>query len=248
VPTIPVASTNGNGTPPGPTLEGARAKLKIEGGGEIPCWFNPKDYSVSKANEWTIKPVVGAGLPTAQFGGGQARELSLDLLFDASDSPDRSVADVTDELFRAMEVRPELAAKSGKNSGRPPYVTFVWGKTVSFTAVAKSLSVQYLLFRWDGTPIRAQAKLTLVQVEPARDATSRSSPNATKPAPQNPTTMGIGGLRTHVMRDGDTLQSIAYDAYGDATRWRAIAQANGIDDPMRLPARGATLAIPRVDG
>jgi nucleoid-associated protein YgaU len=49
------------------------------------------------------------------------------------------------------------------------------------------------------------------------------------------------------VRDGDSLPSIAYEAYGDATRWRVIAEANGIDDPMRL-RRGSELTIPRIDG
>jgi nucleoid-associated protein YgaU len=40
------------------------------------------------------------------------------------------------------------------------------------------------------------------------------------------------------------LQSIAYQAYGDATRWRPIAEANGIDNPLRL-RRGSELTIPR---
>ena len=50
----------------------------------------------------------------------------------------------------------------------------------------------------------------------------------------------------HTVRDGDSLQSIAYSMYGDPTRWRAIAEANGIDDPLALP-RGRTLTVPRVE-
>ena len=48
------------------------------------------------------------------------------------------------------------------------------------------------------------------------------------------------------MRDGDSLPSIAYDAYGDPTRWRPIAEANGIDNPMHL-RRGTELTIPTLD-
>jgi nucleoid-associated protein YgaU len=51
----------------------------------------------------------------------------------------------------------------------------------------------------------------------------------------------------HVVRDGDSLQSIAYAMYGDPTRWRSIAEANGIDDPLAL-RRGSTLSIPRANG
>ena len=51
----------------------------------------------------------------------------------------------------------------------------------------------------------------------------------------------------HRVRDGDSLPSIAYDAYGDPTQWRTIAEANDIDDPLRL-RRGSELSIPRLDG
>ena len=42
------------------------------------------------------------------------------------------------------------------------------------------------------------------------------------------------------------LAVIAYAAYGDPTRWRLIAEANGIDDPLRL-RRGTPLTIPRLE-
>jgi len=117
-------------------------------------------------------------------------------------------------------------------------VTFGWGQVLSFTAVAVNLSVHYTLFRVDGSPIRATAQLTLRQVAPM--VTSSPSGNTDR---QNPTATGIAGMRTHVVRDGDSLQSIAYATYGDATAWRTIAEANGIDDPVRL-RRGATLSLP----
>src|SRR4051812_27197809 len=129
-----LSSTASNGASPQPAPGLQRASLKIEGGSEVPCWFNPKEYTISKANDWKVKPVVGAGLPTAQFGGGQARELAVELLFDASDNPSRSVKDVCNALFEAMEVRPDTAANAEKNSGRPPIVTFSWGETRPFAA------------------------------------------------------------------------------------------------------------------
>ncbi len=246
MPTVPATGASGV-TGSGRVPELRKAKLEIEGGGEITCWFNPKDYTVSKSNEWTVKPVVGQPLPTVQFGGGQARELSLDLLFDATDYPARTVAGVCTELFRMMEVRAGGTAGASKNTKRPPKVKFTWGETVSFEAVAKQLSVQYLLFRSDGSPIRAQAKLSLVQVGPDRNEGRPPKKGELDPPPQNPTTRGIAGLRTHVLRDGDSLQSIAYAHYGDATAWRRIAEVNAIGDAMRLPPRGTTLAIPRIE-
>jgi Contractile injection system tube protein/LysM domain len=227
-----------------PPLTGfEKASLEIEGtSSPIDCWFNPKEYTIQKQNQWKVDPVVGTALPTAQFGGGQPRKLSLDLLFDATDSDSLDVTDVTQQLFKAMEVQSALGSGTGKNSGRPPMITFVWGSTVSFKAVADSLSVQYTLFRSDGTPVRAQAKLSLIQADKAMDKSSGKGHSK----PQNPTTRARPGLGSHTVRDGDSLASIAFQHYRDPTRWRAIAEENGIDDPLHLK-RGSVLSIPRIE-
>ncbi len=50
----------------------------------------------------------------------------------------------------------------------------------------------------------------------------------------------------HRVVAGDSLQSLAWREYGNATAWRAIAEANGIDDPSRLPA-GTELVLPAAE-
>jgi hypothetical protein len=214
----------------------AKAYLQIEGGDRIECWFNPTEYTVSKANTWKVDPVVGESTPPAQFGGGNPQKISLDLLFDDTEATDGDVRSKTDALFAAMEV--DRSTATGKNSARPPMITFGWGTVTLFKAVADSLSVQYMLFRPDGTPIRAQVKLSLIQ---AQTAVGKAKPQGKRKT--NPTTRAIEGYRTHVMIEGETLHSVAHRMYGDATRWRTIAEANGIDDPMHV-RRGTVLDIP----
>jgi len=97
------------------------------------------------------------------------------------------------------------------------------------------------LFRPNGEPIRADVKLQLKQAEPASTASSSSANQG-----QNPTTRAMAGHGVHTVQDGDSLPSIAYRAYGDATRWRAIAEANDVDDPLRL-RRGTPLMLPRLE-
>ena len=103
------------------------------------------------------------------------------------------------------------------------------------------MRIQHILFHPNGEPIRATVDLELAQAEKASTASSSGAGQ-----PQNPTTRALRGLRVRRVRDGDSLPAIAYEAYGDPTRWRAIAQANHIDDPLRL-RRGTELAIPRID-
>ena len=48
--------------------------------------------------------------------------------------------------------------------------------------------------------------------------------------------------KTYVVKAGDTLIEIAMRVYGDSSKWRLIAQKNGIKDPRKLPA-GKKLVI-----
>lgn len=212
-----------------------KAKLEVEGGTPLECWFNPTQYSIQKANTWTTRPAVGTSLPPAQFGGGNARELSVELLFDAG--PDGDISPATDKLFQMMEVEPGLATAT-PSQARPPTLKLSWGTFLSFTAVCKQLNVQFTLFRPDGTPTRATATLSLVQVEK-----DQRSGRGTPARRQNPTSHSDHRVRSHLVREGDTLHSIAYVHYGDPTRWQLIAERNGIDDPLRL-RRGDSLTIP----
>lgn len=218
-----------------PTVQ--RAELEIQGQGRVPCLFNPQSYTISKENAYAIRTVPGASLGRPQFTGGRPRALSLELLLDVTLSrPARpSVRPITDQLFKMMEIAPG----GGKGTGSaPPTVTFRWGAVETFKAVPTRLEVQYVLFKPDGEPARAWVRLELLQ---AAAADSRSG--VSKPKAQNPTTRADGRGRRHVVRQGDTLPSIAYDEYGDATAWRRIAETNGIDDPLAV-APGTALTVP----
>jgi hypothetical protein len=218
-----------------------KAELEIENKGKIPVYFNPTEYSISKANTWKYDPVKGQDLPKAQFGGGNPRELSLSLMLDASLlGPKAHVRGLTNDLFKMMEVKEGKAA--GDPDAVPPFITFHWGKETTFKAVCTQLTVAYKLFRPNGDPIRADVKMTLKQADKASTASSNSGAGG-----QNPTTRANAGHGVHMVKDGDTLPSIAYAAYGDATVWRAIADVNGIENPLHL-RRGRALSLPKLEG
>jgi hypothetical protein len=204
-----------------------RAKLQIDGGGEVRCAFNPETYTVSKTNIWTYRPTQGKDMPAPEFGGGMPMTYSLSLLLDTSlGGPQDSVKEQANALMQAMH---------GGGSA-PKFITFSWGSVALAKAAPRSISIQYALFHPNGEPMRAFVELELAQAEELTPAGKA----------QNPTTRGVAGLSAHVVRDGDSLASIAYKAYGDPTRWRVLAEANGIDDPLRL-LRGMALVTPRLD-
>jgi hypothetical protein len=211
------------------------AQLEVAGD-PIKCAFNPSSYTVSKTNVWNFKPTTGRDLPDAEFGGGLPRRTTLSLLLDVSLlAPDQSVKDTANKLLQMMET----GGQGGGGGGSVPgFVTFRWGAVELPKSVPVSLTIQYVLFHPNGEPIRATVDLELAQAEKASTASSSSANR-----PQNPTTRAEQGRRVHRVRDGDSLPAIAYDAYRDPTRWRDIAEANGIDDPLHL-RRGRELTIP----
>ena len=217
-----------------------KAELAIDGGETIPVLFNPTEYTITKTNTWNFKEVQGQSLPPPEFGGGAPRQITLSLLLDNSLlEGSQTVKDITDKLFKMMEVGDGQPA--GGTRASPPKVTFRWGAVDTFLAVCTSLTVAYQLFEPNGMPIRADVKLDLKQADQASTASSGSAQKGT-----NPTTRAMDGHGVHTVQDGDSLPSIAYRAYGDATRWRTIAEANEIDDPLRL-RRGTPLMLPRLE-
>lgn len=48
----------------------------------------------------------------------------------------------------------------------------------------------------------------------------------------------------HTVKDGETLQNIAYRYYGDSGKWYLIAEANGILNPFKELESGTIIKIP----
>jgi LysM repeat protein len=210
-----------------------KAYLEPETGPKIDCMFNPARFSFTTANRWESDRVPGKGSPTLRFAGGEGGSFNLSLVFDTT-STGRAVTEHTGKLLKLMDVDTSLPGyEAARNNGRPPWVKFHWGTHLhSFKAVVKSADVTFTYFSNEGLPLRANVEMQLEQYEP--DANW---------GPQNPTSGTPKPNRTHQVQVGDTLDRIASRYYGDSTKWRDIAAANGIADPLDLTP-GGYLAIP----
>jgi len=197
----------------------------------VQCAFNPKEYGVTKKNKWTAPPAKGQNLAEYEFGGGDPSTMTLALMFDTFDTG-KDVREVyTDKVWRLMDIDSSLHDKKAK-SGRPPRVLFQWGKAFGFIAVITSITQKFLLFKDDGTPVRATLDVAFQQVVES----------GLRP-PQNPTSGGVGGSREWTVKDGDSLALIAYAEYGDSNAWRPIADVNRLTQVRRLRP-GTVLEIP----
>jgi hypothetical protein len=157
------------------------------------------------------------------------------LFFDTT-AEGQPVSKYTNKILKLMEVDPTLAGSDDKsNNVRPPWVVFHWGDLHTFKAVISALELTFVYFSSTGMPLRARLDLLLTQYD--QDMAF---------GPQNPTSGTPRPHRVHRVQPGETLDRIAAMHYGDSTKWRAIAAANGVEDPLALRP-GGLLSIPRLD-
>ncbi|MCL3860418.1 LysM peptidoglycan-binding domain-containing protein [Actinotalea sp. K2] len=207
-----------------------RATLSLKDSDEPPlhCQFNPTEYTISKSASWTRVPVRGAvSAAIPEFVGTNGATLGLDLFFDARASD----TDGVDEPVNRLLSWTQPSRRSiDQNRPSPPVISFAWGGTAAFDAYLSSASARFVLFRRDGTPIRAHVALRLEEIPVILPGT-------------NPTSGSDRVVRRRTVVAGDTLPVIAYQEYGRADAWRVIAEASGIDDPARV-APGTVLVVP----
>ena len=210
-----------------------KAYLEVESGGTVECMFNPTTFAFATKNQWKSESIPGKDTPTMRYTGGGGGSFSLSLTFDTTGTG-KAVTVHTNKLLKLMEIDTKLAGyDKAKSNGRPPWVKFHWGTHLhSFKAVISSASVTFTYFSNEGLPLRANVDLSLEQFEP--DANW---------GPQNPTSGTPKPKRTHQVQAGETLDRIAAKYYGDPTKWRDIANLNGIGDPLDV-SPGRLLSIP----
>lgn len=216
--------------------------------------FNPTDYGIDRGASYAELQIPGLKTPILQYIRGEADSLNLELFLDGTDQRGASGgalgaalgsavgavfgAAVGGAIGAAVGVRPVEAAlqqlrrfvEIDADLHAPPVCMFLWG-AISFQGVVTALKEKFLLFDEDGGVLRARVTLTMKSyqaVEVQLRELRRSSPDRT---------------RVRVLREGETLDRIAQEAYGNPRLWRAIAEANGIDRPRFVPP-GTPLVIP----
>ncbi len=203
-----------------------------EGQLEVP--FNPTELSSERNTSYAEVTIPGLDAPVLQWVRGDGETVSFELFFDVTDNM------VEGLIFDREDVRQKFVAPLEKlmvqdpTLHAPPRISLRWGPQIILPlGFVKGLSVTYKLFDGLGRPARATARLTVRQATPGEvqiaDA-GKTSPDLSSVA---------------VVKEGDTLPILAHRHYRDATRWRAIAVANRITNPLALTP-GAVLTLPKV--
>jgi len=192
--------------------------------------YNPKQFSYKKSAQWERKPARGAKSSSPpEFKGANPQALTVEIFLDGYETGE----DISQTIDLLKSCCTPLSDSVSSKKPSPPWVIFGWGSTVHLTACVKEVDVSCTMFGPDGTPLRATVQVQLEEISP-------------DPGAQNPTSGSRQTYRSRYLVDGDSLQAVAFAEYGKADWWRPIAEANAIDDPLRLRS-GTRILIPDID-
>jgi nucleoid-associated protein YgaU len=112
----------------------------------------------------------------------------------------------------------------------PPRLLFLWGSLV-FPCVLEGVTQRFDYFNALGMPLRARLSVTLKGFD-LLEKLLASIP-----------LLSADRTKRRLLKEGESLQIIAAQEYGDPRKWRSIAEANRIDNPLTIPT-GLGLVIP----
>jgi nucleoid-associated protein YgaU len=229
-----------------PTLLKAKFKVykKDRSFETVDVQYNPNSLSFEKSPKFADIPIPGLDAPLRQFVRNQTETVTVELFFDTTETGTgenaHSVTELTDKFYGLVKIDPETHA--------PPICTFIWGahfpgdtlptmyqnqRRTEFKGVVTMVKQEFPLFSSAGTPLRATVTITLEEYRPLHDQLQQLN------------LQSADHTRSHVVAQGDTLASVAWQYLQRPTEWRHLADANEVQDPRRLEI-GATLVVPPV--
>lgn len=186
--------------------------------------LNPTELSFSRKNVYQATQSAGTSAPQQSFSGGEPDQVQLDLLLDGTGVIGKSggIGQTLDALL--------VLTKFQGETHQPYYVHAYWGR-FSFRGVLTQVDVTYKLFDRAGQPLRAMVKLSLEKALSPEEI-------AAEDRPASPDL-----YQTWLVNDGERLDTIAAQVYGDPAFWRPLAAANRLTNPRGL-VTGQLLILP----
>ena len=209
---------------------------------QFTAWINPASYqytygikagSSSSSSGNLSKPRVEAYAPDS---------ISFKLILDATGLvppplpnqaiPRDGIASLINDFM--MNIARPYSPKNAVNKSElcQPRVKISWAQ-LQFICMLSSLSIDYKLFKPDGTPIRAELSTSFTEYR--NDASTPGQTASAAVTEDSPKQVNVV--------EGDSLPGLCDQVYGDASQYILVAQANGLTQFRQLPP-GTVLMFP----
>lgn len=182
--------------------------------------INPETYTLDYKLKFSES---GQGQGTSgkqlKYEYTEPEEITFEFLFDNTGLIDgKPRPDVAEDLLKFKRVLIEYKG----DSHEPRHFKLVWGKHSIFKGRVVELGITYKLFKPDGTPIRALAKVKF----------KSSIEEMKRAAKENKSSPDLTHMRR--VKAGDTLYQMCQNIYGDPQYYLQIAEINGLNDFRNL--------------
>lgn len=187
--------------------------------------LNPEKYTQVHKTEYKQEQASGNSGTDPKFTRSLPADLNLELLFDRTgvlvhygedpeaDSDDTVYKDHGNGIIDDLENFKKAVFDYNGEEHKPNYLIVSWGSLL-FKGILTELSIEYKLFKADGTPIRAVANVKLishVEAEKRAAGENNQSPDLT---------------HYRKVKDGDTLPLMTHRIYGDSKYYLEVARQN----------------------
>lgn len=204
--------------------------------GKFEVLINPETYKRELDIEYDSTWAVGSSGEDLRFKQINAEKISFSLIFDGTGLISTAPQSLKDgdnvkPVLKQIEDFKAVVAEFSGEIHRPYFLLLTWGDSFNFQGVLTNMSINYKLFKPDGTPIRAIADVTF---------SSSVSP---------PVALARAGLEspdvTHVkqVRAGDRLPAMCNEIYNDVGYFVQVAEANQLNHLRQVPT-GTSLIFP----
>lgn len=196
----------------------------------ITVLFNPNLITIQKTG-WQLPSNNSTPAPS-----DNPAMLTVEFFMDTS-APNHGqrtdVRNYTKKIYNLVNPR-------GGNCPHPPMCQLVWGGEINttnisrfegsvlFKGVLQQVTKTLTHFTAEGMPVRATLNCTFLEYEKSEQKQKKLNPI------DDP---------IRVIKQGETLSSIAIEEYGNPALWRIIADANRLKNPREL-FPGAVLVVP----
>ena len=202
-------------------------QVPIPSGPPFVAQFNPESLSLNTEFEYgPEEPAQGDDGDEAKFKNVKQGNFSIDLFLDGTGASGEKR-----EVLAQIEWFKATVGFYGKIH-RPRFLLLTWGTFIA-TCVLENYSINYKLFRPDGTPLRATLSATFREhkPKPVKELLKNlSSPDIT---------------HAHQVKEGDHLSLLAYRTYKDPAYYYQVAQANELNTIRKIDT-GSALYLPPV--
>ncbi|WP_299551323.1 LysM peptidoglycan-binding domain-containing protein [Seonamhaeicola sp.] len=195
--------------------------------------LNPEKYSQTFKTEYKKEQASGNSATDPKFTRSLPTDLDFEFLFDRTgvivhygDDPEASDDDIVykdqgNGIIDDIENFKKAVFDYNGDKHKPNYLLVCWGN-LAFKGILTELNIEYKLFKPDGTPIRAIAKVKFIS---HKEAERRA-------AEENNQSPDLTHYRK--VKEGDTLALMTHRIYGDSKYYLEVARANNIINFRKL--------------